>query len=246
MRNKIVLIVGFRGSGKTTVASLILQAQRAVFVFDPHLDDAYAWIPNTARNEKQLTNYPKWAVPAKPKHVACRFVPDGRQDPYEALEFFCRVMWTCRNLWMCVEEVSESCKGVSAQGMPPELRRIVNQGRHRGLNQIYCGLRYAEIPRPVSAGADVQILFRCQEPADLDSMRGRVGSEATERVQGLGLHEALIFLSDRSWHVVESRDQKITHLVIGNPNVQANTEEECEEENDSRSAGAGRGADDLR
>jgi predicted AAA+ superfamily ATPase len=52
MKNKIVLIVGFRGSGKTTVASNILQAQDAVFVFDPHLDDAYAWIPNTARSEK--------------------------------------------------------------------------------------------------------------------------------------------------------------------------------------------------
>lgn len=30
MRNKILLIVGFGGSGKTTVASRVLQAQKAV------------------------------------------------------------------------------------------------------------------------------------------------------------------------------------------------------------------------
>lgn len=65
--------------------------------------------------------------------------------------------------------------------MPPELRRIVNQGRHNGINQIYCGLRYAEIPRPLSAGANVQILFACREPLDLDSMRSRIGLEATEK-----------------------------------------------------------------
>jgi hypothetical protein len=249
MRNKIILIVGFRGSGKTTVASNILRAQDAVFVFDPHVDEAYRWVPNTARNEKQLTNYPKWATLARPNRVACRFVPDGRQDPYDALEFFCSVIWTCRNLWMCVEEVSESCKGVSAQGMPPELRRIVNQGRHKGLNQIYCGLRYAEIPRSISAGADVQILFRCQEPLDLDSMRGRIGCEATERVQGLGPHEALIFLPDRSWRVVGSRDARIADLVMrdgaNGANVSADEKEEREEENDPRGVSASRGADDL-
>jgi hypothetical protein len=184
---------------------------------------------------------------AKPKRIVCRFVPDGREDPYEALELFCTLIWTCRNLWMCVEEVSESCKGVSAQGMPPELRRIVNQGRHKGINQIYCGLRYAEIPRPVSAGADVQILFRCQEPADLDSMRGRIGSEATEKVQGLGPHEALVFLPDRSWHVVGSRHAGIANLVMrDSTNVQADAEEEREEEDDPRGAGTGRRADDLR
>lgn len=247
MKNKIVLIVGFRGSGKTTVASNILQAQDAVFVFDPHVDDAYAWLPNTARNEKQLANYPKWVMQAKPKRIACRFVPDGRQDPYESLQFFCSVMWICRNLWMCVEEVSESCRGVSAQGMPPEFRRIVNQGRHKGINQIYCGLRYAEIPRSVSAGADVQVLFRCQEPVDIDSMRGRIGSEAAEKVQRLGPHEALIFLPDRSWLVVGSRDARIAELVMRNgANVQTDTEKEREEENNPRGTGASRGADDLR
>jgi hypothetical protein len=112
--------------------------------------------------------------------------------------------------------------------MPPELRRIVNQGRHKGLNQVYCGLRYAEIPRPISAGADVQILFRSGEPLDLDSMRSRIGSDATERVQGLGPHEGLVFFPDRTWQTIGSRDAGISELVLRDTaeNVHADIQEE--------------------
>jgi hypothetical protein len=215
MRNRIVLIVGFRGSGKSTVASIILKANNGVFLFDPHGDDVYRQVfPNTARSVEELEDYSRWRRAANPRRVALRYVPDGRLDPYAALDGFCAWVWAWRNVWLCVEEVSESCKGVSAQGMPPELRRIVNQGRHRALNQVYCGLRYAEIPRPISAGADVQILFRSQEPLDLDAMRARIGSEATEKVQGLGQHEALVFFPDRTWRTIESRDAGLAELIL--------------------------------
>jgi len=215
MQNRIILIVGFRGSGKSTVASSILRANDGVLVFDPHGDPAYSWIKNTGRSIEELKDYSHWRRQAKPQtKVAIRYIPDGRLDPFDSLNDFCAWVWGWRNAWVCVEEVSESCRGVSAQGMPPELRRLVNQGRHRGINQIYCGLRYAEVPRPISAGADVQILFRSQEPLDLDSMRPRVGSEATEKVEGLGPHEALVFFPDRTWQTIGSRDANIAELAL--------------------------------
>jgi hypothetical protein len=178
MQNKIVLVVGFRGSGKSTVASSILKANNGIFLFDPHFDPAYSWIPNAARTIEQLDDYARWRREAKPQRIGIRYVPDGRLDPFDALNDFCAWGWRWRNIWLCVEEVSESTRSPSAAGMPPELRRIVNQGRHNGINQIYCGLRYAEIPRPLSAGANVQILFACREPLDLDSIRSRIGQEA--------------------------------------------------------------------
>ncbi len=216
-----------RGSGKSTVASGILRASSGVFVFDSHVDPAYSWIRNTARSVEELEDYSRWHREAKPKLTALRFIPDGRVDPFEALNDFCAWAWTWRNVWLCVEEVSEATRNSSAAGMPPELRRIVNQGRHKGINQIYCGLRYAEIPRPISAGADVQILFRCQEPLDLDSMRSRIGSEATEKVQGLGQHEALVFFPDRTWQIIGSRDTGIAELVLRDTaDVQTDVEKE--------------------
>ncbi len=229
MRNRLILCVGFRGSGKSTVAAGILQANDGAFVFDPHGDPVYSWIHNTARTVEQLADYSRWHRQAKPKRAALRYIPDGRLDLYEALDGFCAWVWTWRNVWLCCEEVSEAVRGSSAAGMSPELRRLINQGRHKLINQIYCGLRYAEIPRPVSAGADVQILFRSNEPLDLDSMRFRIGSAATEKVQGLGQHEALIFFPDRTWQIIGSRDAEIAELVLRNTaanDLQADTAKE--------------------
>jgi hypothetical protein len=214
VRNRLILCVGFRGSGKSTVASSILRPNIAVFVFDPHGDPAYSWIPNTAQSVEQLNDYTRWCRESKPKRGWIRYVPDGRVDPFEALNDFCAWVWPWCNVSIGIEEVSESTRSPSAAGMPPELRRIVNQGRHKGIDQIYCGLRYAEIPRPISAGADVQILFRSSEPRDLDSMRFRIGSEATTAVQGLGAHEALVFFPDRTWQTIGSRDAGIAELVL--------------------------------
>lgn len=214
MRNRLILCVGFRGSGKSTVASNILRLNNGVFVFDPHGDEVYKSIPNVARSREEFEDYLRWRREAEPEQIACRFIPDGRGDPFDELNYFCSEMWRWRGIWMCVEEVSESCKGVSSQGMPPELRRIVNQGRHRRINQVYCGLRYAEIPRPISAGADVQILFRSGEPLDLDSMQFRIGREAMNRVQRLRAHEALVFFSDRTWQTIGSRDTGLAELVL--------------------------------
>ena len=206
MQNKIVLVVGFRGSGKSTVASSILKANNGIFLFDPHFDPAYSWIRNTARTVEQLNDYSRWQREARFKRIGLRYVPDGRLDPYNALEEFCAWVWTWRNIWLCVEEVAESCRSVSSVGMPSELRRAVSQGRHKLINQIYCGLRYGEIPRPISAGTDVQIIFATREPGDLDAMRTRVGSEAAEKVSELERHSALIFFPDRSFQIIGSRD----------------------------------------
>jgi hypothetical protein len=227
MQNRIVLIVGFRGNGKSTIASTILRANDGIFCFDPHGDEAYRWIPNTARSVEALEDYSRWRREANPKRIGLCYIPDGRLDPFDALDSFCAWAWGWRNIWLCIEEVSEACRSVASSGLPPELRRIVNQGRHKGLNQIYTGLRYAEIPRPISAGANVQILFRCQEPLDLDSMRPRIGSEATEKVQELARHEALVFFPDRTWRTIGSRDAGIAELVLQDTaSVQADVEKE--------------------
>jgi len=214
MQNRCVLIVGYRGSGKSTAASAILRVNNGIFCFDPHGDEVYKWIPNTARSLEELEDYSRWRREASPKRIGLTYIPDGRLDLFDALDRFCSWSWEWRNIWLCVEEVSEACRSVSSAGMPPELRRIVNQGRHRGINSIFTGLRYAEVPRPVSAGADVQIIFATREPSDLDSMRARVGSEATEKVQELGRHEALVFFPDRTWCTIGSRDAEIGELVL--------------------------------
>lgn len=119
MQNKIVLIVGFRGSGKSTVASSILRANNGVFLFDPHFDPAYSWIPNTARTIEQLEDYSRWRREAKPKRIGLRYIPDGHLDPFDGLNDFCAWAWGWRNIWLCVEEVSESTRSPKRGGYAP-------------------------------------------------------------------------------------------------------------------------------
>jgi predicted kinase len=38
VQNRIVLIVGFRGSEKSTVAPSILKPNNGIFLFDPHFE----------------------------------------------------------------------------------------------------------------------------------------------------------------------------------------------------------------
>jgi hypothetical protein len=102
VEDRIVLIVGFRGSGKSTVAATIQRQKNGVLVFDPHGDPAYAWIPNTARTIEELGDYARWVREAKPPRVWLRDVPDGRLDPYDALNDFCAWVWGWRNMWVCM------------------------------------------------------------------------------------------------------------------------------------------------
>ena len=58
-------------------------------------------------------------------------------------------------------------------------------------------------------------------------MRSRIGSEATEKVQGLGRHEALVFFPDRTWKIIGSRDPGLGEMVLQeSAGVQADASEE--------------------
>jgi hypothetical protein len=42
----------------------------------------------------------------------------------------------------------------------------------------------------------------------------KLGSEATGKVQELGPHDALVFMPDRTWQIIGSRDAGIAELVL--------------------------------
>jgi hypothetical protein len=209
MRNKIVVVSGFRGSGKSTVSAGILRRQTGIILRDPNEDDAYSFIPNTVYSIADLKTFLSDMRARKAAGFAVRYVPDLPESDYKDLGVFCAVVWArLMNVWIGFEEISEAVSNPSAAAMPPQLRRIVNRGRHRALNQIYCGLRYAEIPRSVTAGADVQVIFQTREPGDLDSLHARIGEEATEKVRTLPEHHALVYLRNRKYETVNSRDAR--------------------------------------
>jgi hypothetical protein len=214
VQNRIIVISGFRGSGKTTVAARILRAQLRLIVYDPHEDEAYGdWIPNTVHSvegKRGLREYFRWASREKKLAWAIRYVPEDGDLGQDADEFCSFIFRTVRHCWVAFEEVHQLAQTPSPSSMPPHLRKLVNRGRHRKISMAFTGIRYSEIPRPITAGANFHIVFRTAEPGDREQLVNRIGTEATDAVANLGAHEAVLFDTfTRKFTQINSRDANI-------------------------------------
>jgi hypothetical protein len=108
------------------------------------------------------------------------------------------------------EEVHQIVQTASPASMPPQLSNIVNRGRHKNISMICTGLRFAEIPCPVTAGANLFMIFYTAEPLDVEELRRRIGVEATDEVMHLRRYEALVFdVATRSYFVSDSKGNVI-------------------------------------
>jgi hypothetical protein len=91
VQNRIIVISGFRGSGKTTVAARILRAQPRLIVYDPNEDEAYGdWIPNTVHSiegKRGLREYFRWAWREKKLAWVIRYVPEDGDLGQDAASF---------------------------------------------------------------------------------------------------------------------------------------------------------------
>ncbi len=212
--NRIVVIAGFRGSGKTTLASYLLRKQAGILVYDPNEDPAYDFIPNTVYSlhgeKKSLAQFLSWVAREKKSRFAVRYIPEEEETGtlFEDANEFCRLAWRTFGTWVCFEEVHQIANTPSPSSMPPQFRKLINRGRHQRVSVLVTGLRYAEIPRPVTAGADLHVVFRTSEPLDTEELRKRIGFEAADEVTRLAEHQALVFdVSTRRWFICDSRGE---------------------------------------
>ena len=214
IQNRIIVVSGFRGSGKTTVAARILQGQPRIIVYDPNEDPAYRWIPNKVHEiegENGLSEFFRWVRKEGKLTWAVRYVPEEYEGDAGGLfaeaNDFCRYIFTGKGFWVCFEEIHQIAQTPSPASMPPQLRKLVNRGRHREISIIVTGIRYAEVPRPITAGGNLHIVFHTAEPGDREELVKRIGSEATDAVANLGPHEAIVFDTfTREWMQMNSRD----------------------------------------
>ena len=210
-QNKIVVLCGFRGSGKTTFAQTLLKPQSNIVVYDPNEDPAYDWIPNTAYSlgggPGSLADFFDWCRRKQKSSLAVRYIPgeDEKGSLFNDANEFCGMVWEGQNLWVVFEEVHQIANTASPSSMPPQLRKIINRGRHRNISVLATGLRFAETPRPITAGANLYIIFQTAEPLDVEELRRRVGADATDEIMRLGRHEAIVFdVASRSFFVADS------------------------------------------
>ena len=149
-QNKIVGIVGRKGSGKSTRLREILEPRERILVFDVMGDHA-DWLPNTIRDFEKLDQFLGWA--ATQRTWAASFVPE--LDLEQSFELVSAHVYEMGHLVFAVEEVAMLC---TPAHLPELFNRIVRLGRHRSIDLAYTGQRFAEIARRLTAATDVFVL----------------------------------------------------------------------------------------
>lgn len=184
-QNKVIGLVGYRGAGKSTRLRDILQSRPRILVFDTVADHS-DWLQNRIRDLDRLSRFLGWA--ATQSSAAASFIPEF--DLEEAFDSVCELVYLAGEIAFVVEEVPMLC---TAAHVPENFSRIMRLGRHRAIDCLYTGQRFAEIARGLTATTDAFILFSQTEPADLEALAKRCGRDVADRVAALPNYQAIGF-----------------------------------------------------
>ena len=192
LQNRIVGIVGRKGSGKSTRVATLLKYAPRILAWDPMADHRDG-LPDTLEGiDEDLYEY--FDEASGRKTFACAYVPGPNLE--REFEAICELVYDYGSMLLCVEEAPLVCR---ANFMPPAFGKIVRTGRHRGIDLLWTVQRASEVSRSLTSATDVFILFSQTEPRDLDAIAERCGRDVAEKVAGLGLHDSFC------WDVIQRK-----------------------------------------
>lgn len=184
LQNRIVAIIGRKGSGKSTMLAERLKTADRLVVFDPlgeHVGKN-GWLPNELSSLPELERFMLWN--RKRGQFAAGYVPGEQLE--EEVEGVAGILYQRGNLVFGIEEVPLIC---SASYLPPVLGKLIRTGRHRQIDIAWTAQRASECARTLTSLTDEFVLFSQTEPRDLDAIAARCGEDVARRVAELGRHD---------------------------------------------------------
>lgn len=174
--NKIILILGKRGSGKTTLTKKIIsEYEKDLIIWDfigeykgvviKTFDD-FCWYMAKRKVENKRIN------------AILRL-------PIEDFDGVCGVICAVKDVLFVIEEVDSVS---SASYVSKGLGFMIRYGRHWGISMMATSRRPADIPRLLTSQTNTLYCFRFIEPRDLDYLR-QYASVGIEELQNLGEYE---------------------------------------------------------
>lgn len=185
-QNKILGIVGRKGSGKSTMLTALLVQVRRLLIFNTMGE--HNWAPDQISDLDTLHNYMMNLQDPK-EEFQCAYTPVGEVS--DEFDVVANEAFDTGNMTFAIEELPMLTR--SPAYMQPSLGRLFRLGRHRSLNLVWTAQRAAEVPRGVTGATDVFIFFQQTEPNDLKALEYRCGSECVAEVERLDLHGYLVF-----------------------------------------------------
>lgn len=167
------VFLGLGGSGKTFLARYQADLVSArVLIFDPAGDDNNTNGCHVVTDRRQLLEL---LVRPGPFKVCWRAVhhAESEAELSAAFDWANRCAWAAGNMVLIWDEADFLTKGRLIGKAYP----IVHAGRHRDLRLFACSRRPAGLPRDLTGNATRFLLFKIEEPLDLEYLRPRIGRD---------------------------------------------------------------------
>lgn len=147
------MILGRRGTGKTTVARFLLKDKLSFVVFD-------VFHEYNLPGSKIFTEFSAWLDEMEIRGAWGRDVLRVEDSDFPAVS---QMVFRIGGVSFLVEETDLFCNPYQIE---PFLSRLIRHGRHKSVDMICVSRRPAELSRHLTANADTLFISRFVEPND--------------------------------------------------------------------------------
>jgi hypothetical protein len=183
MQNRVIGVIGPKGSGKSHMAAQIMAGADRAAVYQIVREDANYLPAATNIFDGDLRLF-CIALGEDTFRYIYRVAPGARRVEKNRIvlpdfELFLKCCFERRNMMMVIDEAHFLC---ARQYIPAFFYEAVATGRHRVLDIVFVGFRFAEIHPVLTSNADELYLWCINEPMDIEGIRNRCGEEVSTAI----------------------------------------------------------------
>lgn len=174
MDEKLIrLVFGKRGSGKSVLARSLIHNQNRYLTYDTlgeYSDGVTICDLDTLRRFWLKVYQRNFRIVYQPL------------DPDVEFDAVCELVWECQDMTFLVEEIDQYCQ---QHRMSPEMKNIVQRGRHRNIELIGVTQRPANIDRLLTSQTKEMYILSMTEPRDIAYFKDAIGGDVEEKIAAL-------------------------------------------------------------
>lgn len=182
MHNRIILVVGPKGSGKTHKVVEVVSTYDRYATFDLVHESAYAEAEVIVGNPRALYECVRKDVFKVTYRPVTHDVQANGLVTTPEFEPFVKLCYLRGDMLMVIDEAHLLCNSRNC----PRMLMVSNLiGRHRELSMILVAQSFSGIHPAIRKNADEFYFWKIIEPSDLEGIQHRCGREVMEQVRNL-------------------------------------------------------------
>lgn len=185
MQNKIILVIGRKGTGKSyLVKNELIPRLDNVIILDA-LNEYNPSEYKSLRNYKVFYDLETFLIAIHEGNVSKAIL---KLDNDDDIETFFLMAFHFSSHYLIVEEINKYC---SSAYISKGLTKIIRYGRHKEINVIGITQRSFDLPKIITSQCDIYILFQQHEPRDIEYLEKSTGQDLS-KLKNLNQHNHII------------------------------------------------------